>query len=1014
VASRSLGVLTLDLVLKLGGFTQGMDRAARETQRSMARIESSIKSAQRGFALFTRGLGAIGVGFGLSSIVRGFADATKEAIEFGDEIGKAMAKTGLGAEAMSELAAVAKASEVELDTLTTALRNMQVVISDAAAGNKAAALVLKDLGLTFRELQALKPDQQFELIAQRISEFGSEADRAALRQDVFKRAAEGLAPIMERGAEGIREMREEFRRLGVTLSEEQVAAFKKADDAIDKATLAYDSLKRSIGGVLAEPLAEFFNGVAEAIGNATNESLSFGDKVGFILKAYKQAFADKGILAGPQDLAEAYAKITEEANKAAAATKQFGAPSRAALLAGSRHRTTRDGDEPKGASEAERARKAILDLITSMEQQVAVTGETEEATIKYRIAFGDLVDDFKKAGPSFEKRKQELIDAARAADQFKAGEELNKANEQIAEQVIELQAARIALDQGAAAAFEYSAQHGELAKTLDLATDSQADYNAEVEKGAQARADLEREQAVTAADALVRSTEEATAAIQANAIAEEQGAVAAIRYRIAHGDLKVMFEDLGPAAAEWQAALEKAAAAQEAITQRQAEDAASEAIIPSRTKALEEYNNALAGLERRLAAAEISQKDFDKAVEIARENFEDATRAIDDMSVFAEQAARNMQDAFADFLFDPFEDRLEGMVNSFPDTLRRMAAEIVAAQLAEKFNFEDLFKGFSLGDIFGGGGGGTFGSGPVPGVPGAISLTSSLAGFDPRQVALPDLAGGGAAAATTATALTTAGTAAATAFTAAGTTAATALTAAGTTVAGAITAAGTSAAAAISAAGAAGGAAGGMSTLISGFDFSGIGFERGGYVAPGQVALVGESSSGRANPEVLLGGRVNARDQAAIVAAVPALSMARPPTPGRPVLVGESPDGRERPQFVFGGPTGITVIPLKELQRERTLERLLDRGPFAGYFATGGYIPPNRFGVVGDSMSGRAASELLLAGNVAGGPSAGQGKTVVNQSITVNAPSGSVSRATEMQLTAAAARGARAADRHNN
>ena len=35
------------------------------------------------------------------------------------------------------------------------------------------------------------------------------------------------------------------------------------------------------------------------------------------------------------------------------------------------------------------------------------------------------------------------------------------------------------------------------------------------------------------------------------------------------------------------------------------------------------------------------------------------------MSVFAEQAAKNMQDAFADFLFDPFKDGLGGMVDGF-------------------------------------------------------------------------------------------------------------------------------------------------------------------------------------------------------------------------------------------------------------------------------------------------------------------------------------------------------------
>ena len=73
---------------------------------------------------------------------------------------------------------------MELDTLTTALRNMQVVISDAAVGNKGGAETLKD---SRPDLQGTcrrsTPDQQFELIAQRISELADEADRAALRQD---------------------------------------------------------------------------------------------------------------------------------------------------------------------------------------------------------------------------------------------------------------------------------------------------------------------------------------------------------------------------------------------------------------------------------------------------------------------------------------------------------------------------------------------------------------------------------------------------------------------------------------------------------------------------------------------------------------------------------------------------------------------------------------------------------------------------------------------------------------
>lgn len=56
----------------------------------------------------------------------------------------------------------------------------------------------------------------------------------------------------------------------------------------------------------------------------------------------------------------------------------------------------------------------------------------------------------------------------------------------------------------------------------------------------------------------------------------------------------------------------------------------------------------------------------------------------DEISVFADEAARSMQSAFADFLFDPFENGIEGMVQSFATAIRRMVAEAAAAKLMEK------------------------------------------------------------------------------------------------------------------------------------------------------------------------------------------------------------------------------------------------------------------------------------------------------------------------------------------
>lgn len=55
------------------------------------------------------------------------------------------------------------------------------------------------------------------------------------------------------------------------------------------------------------------------------------------------------------------------------------------------------------------------------------------------------------------------------------------------------------------------------------------------------------------------------------------------------------------------------------------------------------------------------------------------------MTVFAQEAAKSMQTAFADFLFDPFENGLKGMLAGFLNVIRRMLADLVAQQLLTAF-----------------------------------------------------------------------------------------------------------------------------------------------------------------------------------------------------------------------------------------------------------------------------------------------------------------------------------------
>lgn len=87
-------------------------------------------------------------------------------------------------------------------------------------------------------------------------------------------------------------------------------------------------------------------------------------------------------------------------------------------------------------------------------------------------------------------------------------------------------------------------------------------------------------------------------------------------------------------------------------------------------------------------AAEQREREFDifmddqRAIEGVWDDIEkEVAERTGTMTVFAEQAARNMQDTFADFLFDPFKDGTKGMLDSFAETIRRIAAEMAASEV---------------------------------------------------------------------------------------------------------------------------------------------------------------------------------------------------------------------------------------------------------------------------------------------------------------------------------------------
>lgn len=103
------------------------------------------------------------------------------------------------------------------------------------------------------------------------------------------------------------------------------------------------------------------------------------------------------------------------------------------------------------------------------------------------------------------------------------------------------------------------------------------------------------------------------------------------------------------------------------------------------TAKLESARDDMLLLTAALEKGTIAEEQYLEAVSVRLDTMGEKTKeAVNEMDEFSKAAAKNIQGALADFLFDPFSEGLEGMARKFADVIRRMAADAIAAQIAKK------------------------------------------------------------------------------------------------------------------------------------------------------------------------------------------------------------------------------------------------------------------------------------------------------------------------------------------
>jgi len=178
-------------------------------------------------------LGAVGLAGATTALV-GFA---KRSFEAADAIGDAAERAGVSVESLSRLKFVAEQNDVEFSALTQSIKRWQVLLSQAASGQKDASDSLALLGLKASQLKSLSLEDQLKMIADQFSRLRNPADQTRVAVELFTRSGEQMIPVLNKGGAAVGELIQKADELGLTLDRNTIGAVDRADKAL-KALLA--------------------------------------------------------------------------------------------------------------------------------------------------------------------------------------------------------------------------------------------------------------------------------------------------------------------------------------------------------------------------------------------------------------------------------------------------------------------------------------------------------------------------------------------------------------------------------------------------------------------------------------------------------------------------------------------------------------------------------------------------------------------------------------------------------
>ncbi len=187
--------------------------------------------------------------------------------------------TGVSTTALSEWGHAAGTVNLSTEKMADIFKDVQDKIGDfAITGGGGAVDMFENMNLKLEDLIALSPDQQLLKIGEALENVGTQSEKIFF-MEALAGDASLLLPLLDNGAEKLKNLQDEAREFGLSISELDAAKMKAAERSIERV----GSLYKGFSNTLTKEVAPILEVVAERFVGAVGgtKDLSAAVRKGF-------------------------------------------------------------------------------------------------------------------------------------------------------------------------------------------------------------------------------------------------------------------------------------------------------------------------------------------------------------------------------------------------------------------------------------------------------------------------------------------------------------------------------------------------------------------------------------------------------------------------------------------------------------------------------------------------------------------------------------------------------------